>query len=78
MLVTSTITTPALEIYGSNLNLNPGHGAQFLILQCRDAEALLRCTSPEFILNLPGKIFELKYPERWNLLFSALYVLKSF
>jgi len=76
MLVMSTITTPALEIYGSNLNLNLGHGAQFLILQCIDAEALLRCTSPEFILNLPGKIFELKYPERWNLLFSALYVSK--
>jgi len=61
MLVMSTITTPALEIYGSNLNLNLGHGAQFLILQCIDAEALLRCTSPELILNLPGNIFELKY-----------------
>lgn len=48
MLVTlSTITTPALEICGCNLNLNLGHSAYFLILLCRDAEALLRGASPE-------------------------------
>lgn len=79
LLVTlSTVTTPALEICGCNLNLNLGRSAHFLILLCRDAGALLGGTSPEFILSLSRKIVELKYPQRWNLLFSAIHILKSF